>query len=89
MSADRGGPPAYQLVLMPEVQQAWAKLPPDSLRALRRELEELARTVGLRQWVSEAEAQEAFSLHVGAYELLYTLDPESRTLRVGRLTSKR
>ena len=89
MSADAGGPPAYQIVLAPEVQQAWAKLPAEALRALRRELEDLARMVGLRQWVSEAEAQEAFSLRVGPYELVYTLDPASRTLRVGRLTSTR
>ncbi len=73
---------AYRLLFTPEARRQWSALPNESRTALQRALEELAWTVGLRQWVSEGEAQELFSLRTGPHEVTYRLDPQARTLVV-------
>jgi mRNA-degrading endonuclease RelE of RelBE toxin-antitoxin system len=73
---------AYRLTFTPEARRQWSALPADGRTALQRALEDLAWTVGLRQWVSEGEAQELFSLRAGPHEVTYRLDPQTRTLVV-------
>ena len=52
---------------------------------LDRELKELARLAGLRQWLSPDECQEPIHFWVGRYEVIYQLEPSARTLRVTAL----
>lgn len=52
---------------------------------LDRELKELARLAGLRQWLSPEECQESIRFSVGRYEVTYHLEPGTRTVRVTSL----
>ncbi len=79
---NRSGGTAYRLVFAPEVRQPWEQVPSRHRMPLQRALEEAARTVGQRQWVSEVEAEELFVLTSGPYELHYRLEPGMRVLTV-------
>ncbi len=79
---NRSGGMAYRLVIAPEFRRQWEQVPSRHRTPLHRALEDVARTVGHRQWVSEDEAEELFSLTSGPYELHYRLEPGLRVLTV-------
>jgi mRNA-degrading endonuclease RelE of RelBE toxin-antitoxin system len=78
---------SYQVTFSPPVRQQLTRLPARARTLIERKLEDIARSVGMRHWVSPHEAQEEFRLPVGTYELAYMLDPEARTLVVQRLAA--
>jgi hypothetical protein len=52
---------------------------------IERQLGDIAWTLSLRQWVSDAEAEEVFELVAAGYRVSYRLEPEARLLRVTAL----
>ena len=76
---------AYRVLFALAAQEQLAGLSHRESTALERELKELARLAGLRQWLSPEECQEPIHFWVGRYEVTYQLEPSARTLRVTAL----
>lgn len=73
---------AYRIAASTETQPQWAQLTLVERSLIEQDLEDIAWTVGLRQWVSEDEAEEPFELLAAGYRVNYRLEPHSRTLRI-------
>ncbi|MFP2926009.1 hypothetical protein ACLESO_12470 [Pyxidicoccus sp. 3LG] len=85
MSPPRPTSSPYRLVFTFEAREQCLRLPSRHRQSVERTLARLARTVGLRQWVSPSEAQEEFQVHVAAAIVSYELDPNLRALMVKRV----
>jgi hypothetical protein len=86
MSTGRTARGAYRVAPSREAQSQWTQLALLERGLIEEHLEDIAWTVGLRQWVSEEEADEPFELLVAGYKVTYRLEPHARTLRVTGLT---
>lgn len=82
MSTGRQLGGAWRVATAWEARAAWEALPVGDRAMLDSLLRELAATVGLRQWVSEAEAEESFELKAVGYAVAYRLEPATRLLCV-------
>ncbi len=80
MGRQRGG--AWRVATDWEARAAWAALPVGERALLDAALGGLATTLGLRQWVSEEEAEETFELRAVGYAVKYRLEPATRVLWV-------
>jgi hypothetical protein len=72
-----------------EARPQWGQLPIAARAVVERTLGEVAKTVGLRQWVSDEEAQESFDLQAADHVVTYRLDPQTRALLVTGLSPPR
>ncbi|MCP3139774.1 hypothetical protein [Pyxidicoccus xibeiensis] len=88
MSPPYPGAGPYRLVFTPEAQAQCQRLPSRQRGSVERTLARLARTVGLRQYVSPSEAMEEFQVHVAAAIVSYELDPGLRALVVKRVETE-
>ncbi|MFP2907039.1 hypothetical protein ACLESD_18730 [Pyxidicoccus sp. 3LFB2] len=80
MGRQRGG--AWRVATALEARAAWAALPAGDRALLESLLAGVAATLGLRQWVSEEEAEETFELKASGYHVDYRLEPDTRMLWV-------
>jgi hypothetical protein len=80
MGRQRGG--AWRVATAWEARAAWSTLPAGDRAMLDSMLGGIASTLGLRQWVSEEEADESFELKAAGYAVSYRLEPETRVLWV-------
>jgi hypothetical protein len=80
MGRQRSG--AWRIATAWEARPAWQALPPGDRAVLESQLAGIAATLGMRQWVSDDEADEEFSLRASGYEVTYRLEPSTRTLWV-------
>lgn len=80
MGRQRNG--AWRVAIAWEARAAWEALSPGDRAMLDSLLAGIAATVGLRQWVSDEEAAEAFELRASGYEVTYRLEPGTRVLWV-------
>lgn len=76
---------AYRVVPSDEVRQRWTGLAVADRAVIERQMGDIAWTLSLRQWVSEAEAEEVFELVAAGYRVSYRLEPQARLLRVTAL----
>lgn len=80
MSRLRSG--AWRVATAWQVRAAWQALPAGDRAVLESLLAGIAGTVGLRQYVSDEEAAEEFSLSAAGHEVTYRLEPSTRMLWV-------
>ncbi|QSQ22504.1 hypothetical protein JY651_46590 [Pyxidicoccus parkwayensis] len=73
---------AWRIATAWEARAAWQALAPGDRAVLEALLAGIASTLGLRQWVSEEEAEEEFSLRAPGHEVTYRLEPSTRVLWV-------
>ncbi|WP_164017526.1 hypothetical protein [Pyxidicoccus trucidator] len=82
MSMGRRRSGAWRVATAWETRAAWSALPAGDRALLDSLLRGVAATLGLRQWVSEEEAEETFALKAVGYHVDYRLEPASQTLWV-------
>jgi len=73
----------FTVHLKPEVLELWNALPPRTRGNLEKQLSGMAKLIGFRELLSEAERYG--SVRTGKIEALYELDPPGRLLRVYEL----
>lgn len=73
----------FKVHLKPEVLEIWNALPPRTRGSLEKQLSGMAKVIGFRELLSEAERYG--SVRTGKIEALYELDTPERLLRVYEL----
>ena len=70
----------FKVYLNPEALDVWNALPPRTRGSLERQLSGMAKVIGFREMLTDAERYG--SVRTGKIEVLYELDPPLRLLRV-------